>query len=93
MAVRAYSQCMNKQVRFFRVWTGADGQSTIERLDIPPRTREGLYGDIRLENDSVIAFFYFEDKAAHAVFTSGSLEHVPLLLEDGSVLKNNGSSS
>jgi hypothetical protein len=84
---------MNKQVRFFRVWTGADGQSAIERLDTPPRTRKGLYGDVRLENDSVIAFFYFEDVQAHEVFTSGGLEQVPLPLEDGNVLKNNGSGS
>jgi hypothetical protein len=57
---------MEKVITYWRVRSSDDpeGKPMWTRLDGPPETTDGLYGDTKVENDDQIVMVYFEDKAA-----------------------------
>jgi hypothetical protein len=59
----------------------AGGKPIWEQLSGPPESREGLVGDVKVENDDQILIVYFEDEAAQERVTRSFRDAAALVQE------------
>jgi hypothetical protein len=72
-----------KLTTYWRVRSSSDsdGKPEWEQLDSPPATRDGLVGDVKVENDDQVMLVYFEDKQAQTLVVGKMRDAAALVRE------------